>query len=184
MDITQKWCAREGISLVVRSHEYNPSGFLVMHGGRLITVFSARNYMDTALNDSALLLLTYDDTQALRVRIKTLSKRANTSVEPVIEQFGTLKPASALLDAIVVKPLTEEDMLRGDSFEGIVESEMDGSAHSDVSVSRDGTITGQRQSSVEEGQERRRKKNSGFVSAMRRRISRTFTWSKEAGADS
>jgi hypothetical protein len=46
-----------------------------MHNGRLITVFSARNYMDAIDNDSALLLLTYDDTKSLRVRIKTLSKK-------------------------------------------------------------------------------------------------------------
>jgi hypothetical protein len=125
-DITEGWCARNNIELVIRSHEYNPSGFLVMHNGRLITVFSARNYMDAVLNDSALLLLTYDDTKSLRVRIKTLSKKYvapiaseatpgeilmspnHTSDEAICEQFGKIRPHSNLLDAILIPEAPQE----------------------------------------------------------------------------
>ena len=180
MDITQQWCARENISLVVRSHEYNPSGFLVMHGGRLITVFSARNYMDTALNDSALLLLTHDDTRALRVRIKTLSKRSSAPNEAVQEQFGTIKAGSPLLDAIEIRPLTrsnsEECLDQGG------EDDVDNSDHSGVIITKDGKIrekskdepatstTGRRGETVNE-------KGGGFVAMLRRRVVRTFKWS-------
>jgi hypothetical protein len=119
-DITESWCARNNIQLIIRSHEYNPSGFLVMHNGRVITVFSARNYMDAVLNDSALLLLTYDDTKSLRVRIKTLAQKyippvasvaspMNTSDEATIcEQFGKIRPHSNLLDAILIPEAPQE----------------------------------------------------------------------------
>jgi hypothetical protein len=96
-----------------------------MHNGRLITVFSARNYMDAVFNDSALLLLTLDDTNSLRVRIKTLSKKdtlpasvadtnsprhvvaavttpGGSSDHLVREQFGKVRPNSNLLDSILV----------------------------------------------------------------------------------
>jgi hypothetical protein len=43
-----------------------------MHSGHLITVFSARNYLDVCDNDSALLLIAEDDTAALRIRPKAL----------------------------------------------------------------------------------------------------------------
>lgn len=139
-DITESWCARNNIELVIRSHEYNPSGFLVMHNGRLITVFSARNYMDAVFNDSALLLLTYDDTKSLRVRIKTFSKKyippvaseaspgemlmaANhSSDEAICEQFGKIRLHSNLLDAILV-PETPRDLT---IIEGVVESREEG----------------------------------------------------------
>lgn len=68
--------------------------------------------MDAVYNDSALLLLTYDDTKSLRVRIKTLSKKyvppaelaspMNTSDEIIGEQFGKIRPHSNLLDAILI----------------------------------------------------------------------------------
>ena len=46
-----------------------------MHGGRLITLFSARNYCGGDSNDSALLLAAHDADGALRVRPKSLIHR-------------------------------------------------------------------------------------------------------------
>ena len=43
-----------------------------MHGGRLVTVFSARNYGGTLKNDGALLLVAEDDDGSLRIRPKRL----------------------------------------------------------------------------------------------------------------
>ncbi len=37
-----------------------PHGYRVMHGGRLVTVFSARNYLELEANDSAVLLVAHD----------------------------------------------------------------------------------------------------------------------------
>jgi len=45
-DITKHFCHRNGISAVIRSHQEKVEGcgYEVMHGGRLIRVFSARDY--------------------------------------------------------------------------------------------------------------------------------------------
>jgi len=73
--ITQKFCEREGVQLVVRSHQYVRDGVKFMHGGRLATLFSARNYLDGVHNDSALLLVAPDAQGCLRVRVKRLQQR-------------------------------------------------------------------------------------------------------------
>ena len=174
MDITQQWCARENISLVVRSHQYNPSGFLVMHGGRLITVFSARNYMDTVLNDAALLLLTHDDTRALRVRIKTLSKKASVPNEAVQEQFGTLKEGSPLLDAIEVRPLTRAEAYIDQDAEN--DDDADASEHSGVIISSNGRNSrkDEQLATSSEVVDNSKKDRGGFVGILRRRVVRTF----------
>ena len=44
-DITDKFCNREGIDVIIRSHQYVPEGYKVMHSGHLITLFSARDYL-------------------------------------------------------------------------------------------------------------------------------------------
>jgi len=67
-DITKKFCRRNGIRMVVRSHEYVPEGFRWAHGGRLVTVFSARDYDYDAetntceQNDGAILFVTRENT--------------------------------------------------------------------------------------------------------------------------
>jgi hypothetical protein len=43
-------------------------GYKVMHAGQLITVFSARNYLDVQSNDSALLLIALDSDEKMRIR--------------------------------------------------------------------------------------------------------------------
>jgi len=45
-DTTKRFCERNKIKIIIRGHQYVPQGFLVMHEGRLVTVFSARNYVD------------------------------------------------------------------------------------------------------------------------------------------
>jgi serine/threonine-protein phosphatase 5 len=52
-DITEKFLQRNGLSLLVRSHEVKEEGYLVEHGGKTITVFSAPNYCDTMGNKGA-----------------------------------------------------------------------------------------------------------------------------------
>ncbi|KAL3936151.1 MAG: hypothetical protein SGBAC_008471 [Bacillariaceae sp.] len=52
-DITQRFLETNGLSLLVRSHEVKEEGYLVEHGGKTITIFSAPNYCDTMGNKGA-----------------------------------------------------------------------------------------------------------------------------------
>ncbi|KAG8457641.1 hypothetical protein KFE25_002305 [Diacronema lutheri] len=54
-DVTQSFLERNGLKLVVRSHEVKDAGYEVEAGGRLVTVFSAPNYCDQMGNMGALL---------------------------------------------------------------------------------------------------------------------------------
>ena len=74
-DVTRAFCLREGIRLVVRSHQYVSEGVKFMHGGRCVSLFSARNYSEMHDNDAALLLIAADEAGALRVRAKRLARR-------------------------------------------------------------------------------------------------------------
>lgn len=57
-DITDSFCERNGVSMIVRSHEAEKGGcgYEVMHGGRLVRVFSARDYENNG-NDGAILAI-------------------------------------------------------------------------------------------------------------------------------
>ncbi len=59
-DITEAFLKRNDLTLLVRSHEVKEEGFLIEHGGKTITVFSAPNYCDTMGNKGA--LIHFDET--------------------------------------------------------------------------------------------------------------------------
>ncbi len=76
-DVTEAFCTANDVSLIVRSHQYVRQGYKVMHGGRLVTLFSARNYhveSDGQTNDAAMLLLAPDVNGHLRVHPKRLAQ--------------------------------------------------------------------------------------------------------------
>ncbi|KAL7551640.1 hypothetical protein ACHAWF_014822 [Thalassiosira exigua] len=52
-DITESFLKRNGLQLLVRSHEVKDEGYLVEHGGKTITIFSAPNYCDSMGNKGA-----------------------------------------------------------------------------------------------------------------------------------
>jgi serine/threonine-protein phosphatase 5 len=52
-DITEAFLEANQLRLLVRSHEVKEEGYLVEHGGKTITVFSAPNYCDTMGNKGA-----------------------------------------------------------------------------------------------------------------------------------
>ena len=71
-DVTEEFCRREGIKVVIRSHQFVPHGYKVYRRGHLVTVFSARNYGGVHSNDSAVILIAEDDDGNLRLRPKRL----------------------------------------------------------------------------------------------------------------
>jgi len=69
-DVTEKFCKRNNIGLIVRSHQYVQHGFgySLLHHGRLMCVFSARNYQVNDNNAAAMLLVGYK-------RLKKITER-------------------------------------------------------------------------------------------------------------
>jgi len=77
-NITESFCQRNGLDLVVRSHQVkkNGFGFDVMHDDTLMRVFTARDY-EHSCNDGAVLSISAVDQDLLTVRahvIRSLSK--------------------------------------------------------------------------------------------------------------
>jgi len=54
-DVTERFCATNGLSVIVRSHEMKGEGYEITHGGKCVTIFSAPNYCDTMGNTAALI---------------------------------------------------------------------------------------------------------------------------------
>ncbi|GAA5961652.1 hypothetical protein JCM21900_004629 [Sporobolomyces salmonicolor] len=59
-DVTSRWTEANEVTAVIRSHEVRQGGYSVEHGGLLITVFSAPNYVDQVGNLAA--FATIDET--------------------------------------------------------------------------------------------------------------------------
>ncbi|XP_064394801.1 serine/threonine-protein phosphatase 5-like isoform X3 [Halichondria panicea] len=59
-NVTEDFLSRNGLELVIRSHEVKPEGYEVSHNGKCITVFSAPNYCDQMGNKGAFITLTKD----------------------------------------------------------------------------------------------------------------------------
>lgn len=52
-DVTARFCEKNGLEAVIRSHEVRMEGYEVEHNGRCITVFSAPRYCDSTENQGA-----------------------------------------------------------------------------------------------------------------------------------
>ncbi|KKZ65193.1 protein phosphatase 5 [[Emmonsia] crescens] len=52
-DVTKRFCERNGLEAIIRSHEVRMEGYEVEHDGRCITVFSAPRYCDSTENKGA-----------------------------------------------------------------------------------------------------------------------------------
>lgn len=52
-DVTERFCAANGLKGVIRSHEVRMGGYEREHNGKLVTVFSAPNYCDSQGNKGA-----------------------------------------------------------------------------------------------------------------------------------
>ena len=60
-DITRAFLEGNDLALLIRSHEVKDEGYVVEHGGKCITVFSAPNYCDTIGNKGAVCVLNHKD---------------------------------------------------------------------------------------------------------------------------
>lgn len=60
-DITERFCLKNKLRKILRSHEVRMEGVKVEHNGRLITVFSAPNYCDSTLNLGGVVHFTEND---------------------------------------------------------------------------------------------------------------------------
>lgn len=56
-DVTKRFCEKNGLEAIIRSHEVRMNGYEVEHDGRCITVFSAPKYCDTTENKGAFINL-------------------------------------------------------------------------------------------------------------------------------
>lgn len=52
-DVTKDFLDRNGLQMIVRSHEVKDNGYEVVHNGQLVTIFSAPNYCDQMGNKGA-----------------------------------------------------------------------------------------------------------------------------------
>jgi len=77
-DVTKTFCARNGLGLIIRSHQCKPdgAGFDIMHDDHLIRVFSARDYEGNG-NDSATVLIrnTASDQDVRNDNLQPLQRR-------------------------------------------------------------------------------------------------------------
>ncbi|KAK9467449.1 Metallo-dependent phosphatase-like protein [Lipomyces arxii] len=59
-DVTKRFCDKNELMAVIRSHEVRMGGYEVEHDGRLVTVFSAPNYCDSQGNKGAVINIKND----------------------------------------------------------------------------------------------------------------------------
>ncbi|CAN6644632.1 serine/threonine-protein phosphatase T [Trichomonascus vanleenenianus] len=64
-DVTKRFCEKNNLSAVIRSHEVRMEGYSEEHDGRLITVFSAPNYCDAQGNEGAYINIRGDNGNVL-----------------------------------------------------------------------------------------------------------------------
>ena len=79
-DITENFLQRNGLDLVIRSHEVKAEGYEVSHNGRCITVFSAPNYCDQMGNKGAFIHL---QAPALEPKFTTFEAVPHPNVKPM-----------------------------------------------------------------------------------------------------
>ena len=75
-DTVERFCARNGLDMIIRAHEVVAEGFELFAGGKLVTIFSATNY--GRCNNAGALIHVSTDSQ---VRFKSINPNDNSWVE-------------------------------------------------------------------------------------------------------
>jgi len=88
-DVTKTFCARNGLSLIVRSHQskHESIGFEVMHENLLMRVFSARDYEGHG-NDAAVLLIKEKDDGSGLLHVRPQVLRSTTKLHKWMKEQG------------------------------------------------------------------------------------------------
>lgn len=95
-DVTEQFCAREGLGLIIRSHQFKQSGkgYELQHDGWLMRVFSARNYCGESSNDGGLLVIGHaEGSQTLLVRPQNVERLPLANGKTAVSAMPT-EPAS------------------------------------------------------------------------------------------
>ncbi|RUP47895.1 Metallo-dependent phosphatase-like protein [Jimgerdemannia flammicorona] len=79
-DVTERFLEKNGLDMLIRSHEVKENGYVIEHNGKCVTVFSAPNYCDTVGNKGALINISPD----LKLEYKTF--------EAVVRIFARFVP--------------------------------------------------------------------------------------------
>eukprot|EP00762_Andalucia_godoyi_P001877 ANDGO_06048.mRNA.1 Serine/threonine-protein phosphatase 5 len=82
-DITAAFLARNGLDLLVRSHEVKENGYEEMHHGKCITIFSAPNYCDQMGNNGAYIVFTANAGGALTKEYVQFQAVPHPTVRPM-----------------------------------------------------------------------------------------------------
>jgi len=56
-NITHRFCKKNNLDYIIRSHEVKMNGYEIMHDGKCITIFSAPNYCDSLSNRGAYIIM-------------------------------------------------------------------------------------------------------------------------------
>ena len=67
-DVTERFCSRNGLARVIRSHQVVDAGVVFQHHERLVTVFSAPNYVDRGGNLGAVVVFVGEKMSHLQFR--------------------------------------------------------------------------------------------------------------------
>jgi serine/threonine-protein phosphatase 5 len=57
-DVTENFLKRNGLKMIIRSHEVKHGGYEIAHDGKCVTIFSAPNYCDQLNNKGAYINIT------------------------------------------------------------------------------------------------------------------------------
>lgn len=74
-DITKAFCAENGISLIIRSHECREEGYDIVHDGLLLTVFSASSYCASQTNKGAYVQLELGEDNEIKPHVVQFSSQ-------------------------------------------------------------------------------------------------------------
>lgn len=83
-DITKKFCERNKLEAVIRSHEVRMDGYEVEHDGRCITVFSAPRYCDSTENKGAFINIESD----YKLQYTQFDAVPHPNIRPMVSEVG------------------------------------------------------------------------------------------------
>ncbi|KGL74740.1 Serine/threonine-protein phosphatase with EF-hands 1, partial [Tinamus guttatus] len=130
-DITAKLFERYNLKLLIRSHECKQDGYEIVHGGKVITIFSASNYYEDGSNRGAYIKLNPDlSPRFIQYQVsrntcrQNLQERINTVEEAAIKALREKIYANKteLMEAFINKDLTGSGKLSVSDWAEAMES--------------------------------------------------------------